>query len=301
MKRCLNILAAAMLALPLFAQEAPAPVPSDVVAIVNGESITNAQLDRLWNRIGAKMRAQYDKAGDGKLRVLDNYIGKRLLLQLAEQSDFAKSPEVQAELDAAKEAALFDLYVRDVVASKIVTDEMTKKFYDEHVAQFSHPETAKVRLILISSAKHGPDEARVLIGDMMKDLFAARIGSGNNHQALFAAFAEAAKKHSEHSSADNGGDLGWLARGTLDPALNAAVFGMQPGSLSGIVETDEGMNLVLVEDRLPSWTQSYEAARPGIREYLFGANAQKVVDAVTRATQDLRDSSKVAFYPENVR
>lgn len=305
MKRCLNILAAAMLALPLFAQEAPtaaAPaVPSDVIAVVNGETITNAQLDRLWNRIGSKMRAQYDKAGDGKLRFLDNYIGKRLLLQLAEQSDFVKSPEVQAELDAAKEAALFDLYVRDVVASKIVTEEMVKKYYDDHTAQFSHPESAKVRLILVSSAKHGPDEARVLIGDMMKDLFGVRIGSANNRPAFYNAFANAAKEHSDDPSAANGGDLGWVNRGVLDPALDKAVFGIQPGSMSGIVETEQGMNLVLVEERLPSWTQSYEFARPSIREYLFGANTQKVVEAVTRATQDLRDSSKVAFYPENVR
>ena len=140
-------------ALPLGAQErdAAAAVPKDVVAVVNGEQITADQLDRLWNRMGAKMRAQYEKAGNGKLRFLENYIGKRLLLQLAAQSEFDKSPDIQAELEAAKEAALFDLYVREVVASQIVTEAAIRKFYDEHPTEFVHPEAAKVRLSVSST------------------------------------------------------------------------------------------------------------------------------------------------------
>ena len=302
MKRCLIILSLALFAAAaLGAQEKAAPVGSQVVATVNGENITAEQLDRLWARIGEKMRAQYDKAGNGKMRFLENYIGKKLLLQLAAQSDFDKSPEVQAELEAAKEAALFDAYVRDVVASRIVTEDMIKKFYADNVSQFMHPETAKVRIIQVSKEKHGISDARVLLSNVMRDLFAIRFDTKNNRQALVSMFAEAAKKNSDHPSAASGGDLGLVTRDQLDPTIRNAVFAMTPGSLSGILETEEGLNLVLVEDRLPFWTESYESARGGIREYLFSANQQKVVEAVSRATRELRTSSDVKLYPENMR
>jgi hypothetical protein len=302
MTRSLMILAIAVLSsVPLFAQEAAAPPARNVVAVVNGETITAEQLDLLWSRIGAKMRAQYDKAGNGKLRFLENYVSKRLLLQLAEQSDFQKSPGVQAELEAAKEAALFDVYVRDVVAAQIVTEPMVRKFYDEHAAEFAHPETAKVRMIQVSKEQHSVEEARLLISGVMRDLFTVRMSSQNNRKVLLDAFAAAAKKSSEHPSAAAGGDLGWVTHEAIDPAIRTGVFGMQPGTLSGILESDDALHLVFVEDRAPAWTESYESARAGIREYLFGANTQKVVEAVSRATRELSASGKVTLYPDNLK
>lgn len=302
MKRCLITLAVAMFAaVPLFAQAPATPPAKNVVAVINGETITAEQLEMLWNRIGAKMRAQYEKAGNGKMRFLENYVSKRLLLQLAAQSEFEKSPAVQAELEAAKEAALFDLYVRDVIAAQIVTEPMMRQFYDEHAAEFSRPETAKVRMIQISKQKHSVDEARQLISDIMRDLFTARMSSRGNREVLANAFAEAARKGSEHPSAASGGDLGWIASEALDPELRTGVFGMQPGTLSGILETETGLHLVLVEDRAPAVTEPYESARAGIREYLIGANTQKVVEAVSRATRELSASSEVTLYPDNMK
>lgn len=302
MKLCLKMLAVTvMAALPLSAQEAASPMASNVVAVVNGEKITAEHVDLLWNRIGSKMRAQYDKTGNGKQRFLENYIGKRLLLQLAAQSDFEKSPAVQAELEAAKEAALFDAYVRDVVASQIVTDAMMHKFYEENQGEFAHPETVKARVIQISTTKHSEEEARQLLSNIMRDLFTARISSGNNHQVFYSAFSEAAKKHSEHPTAANGGDLGWVPRESLDPALRVPVFSMKPANMSGILSTENAMYLVLVEDHLPSWVESFESAKPTVREFLLSQNQQKVVEAVARATRELRTSSQVTLYPDNLR
>lgn len=304
MKRCLISVALSVVAtVSLFAQQAAPPTPpaSKVVATVNGEPITAAQLDLLWNRMGAKMRAQYETAGNGKLRFLENYVGKRLLLQLAEQADFVKTPAVQAELEAAREAALFDLYVRDVVATQIVTDEAVRKFYDDHPADFIQPEQVKVRMIFIGKDKHSVDEARAIVGDLMKELYGVRVASANNPNALIQAFAAAAAKSSEHPSAARGGDLGWMRRGDLDSKIAPGVFAMRPGTISGILETDAGMQLVMIEDRQPASKETFESARAGIREYLFGANVQKVMEAVNRTTSELRASSKVTLHPENVQ
>ncbi|HYC59745.1 MAG TPA: peptidylprolyl isomerase [Thermoanaerobaculia bacterium] len=310
MKRCVITLAlAAASALPLLAQQnaasaAPAAadaVPKNVVAVINGEHITTEQLERMWNRMGAKMRAQYEKAGNGKLRFLENYVGKRLLLQLAAESEFDKSPDVQAELEAARESALFDLYVREVVAGQIVTEAAMRQFYDSHPTEFVHPEAAKVRIISISTEKHSPSAARTRIGDLMKELYGVRAGSGNDAQAISAAFAAAAQKNSDHPSAAAGGDLGWIGRDGIEPKLSNAIFNMTPGAISGILETEKALNLVLIEDRQEATTERYEAARPGIREYLVAQNTQKVVEALNRATRELRASSKVTLHPENVQ
>jgi peptidyl-prolyl cis-trans isomerase C len=306
MKRGLVTLAlAAVFAAALYAQEsapaAPAPADNAVVATINGEVITAEHLDRLWNRMGSKMRAQYEKTGNGKVRFLENYVGKRLLLQLAAESEFEKSPEVQAELEAAREAALFDLYVREVIAAQIVTEASVKKFYDEHPNDFMHPPSVKARIITVGTGKRSVDAARVLVGDLMKELYGVRVASGNNAKAISDAFAAAARKNSEHASAAAGGDLGWVGRDALEPKIADAVFNMTPNAISGILETDKGLHLVLVEDRQEATKQSYESARPMIREYLIGASTQKVVEALNRTQRELRASSKVSVYPQNVK
>jgi peptidyl-prolyl cis-trans isomerase C len=308
MKRYLiSLTLAVVCAASLSAQQAapapakPAAPAANVVATVNGEPITAAELDRVWNRMGTKLRTQYEQGGNGKTRFLENYVGKRLLLQLAAKSDFEKSPEVQAELAAAKEAALFDLYVRDVVATQIVTEAAVRRYYDDHRTEFLRPEQARVRLIFIGTDKHSVEEARTLIGDVMKELYGVKMGSSNDPKAIVQAFAAAATKSSEHPSAAAGGDLGWVDRGSFDPKIANAVFTMNLNTVSGIVETDAGMQLLLVEDRKPASTDPFPFVRASIREYLFGVNVQKVMEAVNRTTNELRAASKVTLYPENVK
>ncbi len=291
MKRTLlTLVLAAVVAMPLVAAEG-----DSVVATVNGETITKAHVDRLWNRMSDRMRAQYEKSG-GKRAFLNNYLSKRLLLQKAAAEGFDKSPDVQAELDAAKESALFDLYVRDVVSKQVFDDAALRKFYDENTANFAHPARARVRLILIGTENRPPSEARTTIATLLQDLFPLR----GNTPALAEKFASLAAAHSDHPSNTAGGDLGWVDRSQLDRKVADAVFAMKNGMMSGVIDSDAGLHLVLVEDHQPAATVSFEEARAGIRDYLMGANAQKVLESVNKTTADLRATSKVAVYPENL-
>lgn len=53
-------------------------------------------------------------------------------------------------------------------------------------------------------------------------------------------FAKLARDNSEASSAGSGGDLGWIAKGQLDPALTTAIFATPINSTSSVVTLDTG-------------------------------------------------------------
>ncbi|MGE5680743.1 MAG: peptidylprolyl isomerase [Bacillota bacterium] len=58
-------------------------------------------------------------------------------------------------------------------------------------------------------------------------------------------FAELAKKYSEDpGTAPQGGDLGFTKRGKLVPEFEAAAFALDPGGVSGIVETMFGYHII---------------------------------------------------------
>merc|ERR1711953_443913 len=59
------------------------------------------------------------------------------------------------------------------------------------------------------------------------------------------AFAEIAREHSDSPSAQSGGDLGLVVRGTLEAELDDVAFNLGPGQLSEVIENFEGIHLFL--------------------------------------------------------
>ena len=57
-------------------------------------------------------------------------------------------------------------------------------------------------------------------------------------------FAALARTHSDCSSSDAGGDLGTFGRGMMVPEFEAAVYGIEIGEVSDVIETNFGYHLI---------------------------------------------------------
>jgi parvulin-like peptidyl-prolyl isomerase len=72
-------------------------------------------------------------------------------------------------------------------------------------------------------------------------------------------FADAARDNSDKDDAVKGGDMGWVAKGQLDPKVEAAIFAAPIGKVSDPVKIDgDGVYLFLVKQeqtRTPDATQ----------------------------------------------
>ncbi|HWS70472.1 MAG TPA: peptidylprolyl isomerase, partial [Thermoanaerobaculia bacterium] len=203
----------------------------------------------------------------------------------------------------------FDRYVRDVVAERIVPPQDVRKYYDEHQDEFQVGEKVHARHILVM-ANNGPGgktdaQAREIIEQVALQLRQQNVVPAGTapdvaSRLMLAHFADAAKKYSEDGSAQSGGDLGWAGRGAYDPAFEEAAFNLRKGTMSGIVKSAFGYHLILVEDKKPAGVEPFEAAQRGIREFLIGQHQAEVIQAVTALTNELRASSKINVYNENI-
>jgi peptidyl-prolyl cis-trans isomerase SurA len=114
-----------------------------------------------------------------------------------------------------------------------------------------------VRHILIKTSELVPDaEAKNRLLEIKK-----RIENG-------ASFAEQAKRYSEDGSAAQGGDLGWISPGDTVPEFEKAMNALQPGEMSGPVQTGFGWHLIQVLERRTtdvSEAQKRQQARTAIR------------------------------------
>jgi EpsD family peptidyl-prolyl cis-trans isomerase len=315
MKRTPFAAAVAFASLAALAQPAPqattaagtqAAQPKSV-AVINGDVITADTIDFLYGRINQQVRGQYEKAG-GKGAFLDNYLRKRLIVQEAVKHGFDKRPDVQAEIAAAKESAIFDAYVREEISKAVVSDADVKKYYDEHPTEFATPESVNVRHIILMVNGAGPKlktkqqaiEQLQKIAANLQEATKAYTTPEAKTEAMRQAFAEAAKKNSEDGVASSGGSLGWVNRGALDAKFEEVAFSLQPGMLSSVVDTPFGEHLIFVDGKRPAGMRSLDDATRDIRTFLQSQHVGEVMAAVTKLSNELRADSKVSLFPENL-
>lgn len=75
-------------------------------------------------------------------------------------------------------------------------------------------------------------------------------------------FADAAKKFSEGTTTSTGGDIGIVAKGDLQPELDAAVFG---GSSAGPIESKNAFYLLSATQRQPAGYKPFDDVKEDIR------------------------------------
>lgn len=284
---------------------APAAQPTAVVVTVNGVAITRAELDRATQAFLAQnhMQAPTDPNQKKKMEeaAQEQMVTEEVLYQAAKKEEVpdldkqvaAKFDEVKAQFpdpeDLAKalkkngitEQELKDLLRRDVVigayvekqaaAGTAVTTEQAKAFYDENLDKFKKPESVHASHILIRVAPKATDEEKQSAKKKADDLLAKLKGGAD--------FAEVAKKESADSSAKEGGDLGEFSRGQMVKPFEDAAFGLKPGDLSEVVESQFGYHIIKSMGKTEAQTVPFAEVQAKIVQYLTQTQGQKLMAA----------------------
>lgn len=58
-------------------------------------------------------------------------------------------------------------------------------------------------------------------------------------------FKELAKIHSDCSSHEAGGDLGWFGHGQMQKPFEDGAYGLEVGKISDIISSDSGVHLIM--------------------------------------------------------
>jgi peptidyl-prolyl cis-trans isomerase C len=166
------------------------------------------------------------------------------------------------------------------------TDADLRAFYDDNPEQFQRPEQVKASHILFMVEADAGDEGKAAKRKEAEGVLAQLKGGAD--------FAALAAEHSDCPSSSKGGDLGYFRRGQMVPPFEEVAFALEPGEMSGIVETRFGYHIIKVAERAEPQTVPFEEAKPNIAQFLGGQNRQQVMNSVI---EDLRAEAKIE-YPE---
>jgi len=297
-KTTLLVIVLGLLAVFGLAQE----IVEEIVAIINDEVITLSQYKREYEtRVqgfqaefqqakGQISREDLDKAlADLKTQLLDSLITDRLLLQLARERNLNVSEEVKNAIENVKKENNLEsdedlkralqsqglewetwlkqveetilrraIVVQEVNRLIVLDDAEVVDYYKKHQPEFIEPEEFTIRAVYLNAV-----DADAAALEAKKREVDDKIKSG-------ADFTETSGTYSDDPLKESKGDLGTAKKGTLDKTIQQALEKLKKGEISPWVQAKAGWYLLKMEDKKESRLLSFEEAKKGIEEKLYG-------------------------------
>lgn len=150
-----------------------------------------------------------------------------------------------------------------------ISDEEIKAWYDGHAEQYQRAEERRASHILIPLAKDAPEAEQKAAREQADALLkAARANPGE--------FAKLAKENSKDpGSAQNGGDLGFFARGAMVKPFEDAAFSLKENEISDVVQSDFGLHIIKLAEIKPAKKRPLDEVRGEIAEELKRSAASR--------------------------
>jgi hypothetical protein len=171
--------------------------------------------------------------------------------------------------------------------NKEVTHLEMLDYYRDHAADFALPAKARFEILSVKFANF-PDKSSAynVIAQMGNEVY------------FGAPLATIARKHSQEPGAKNGGYYDWTTKGSLaSEVIDAAIFALEPGKLSQIIEDPTGYHIVRVVERREAGQVDFIEAQPTIKKAI---ETQRREAAYKKYISELRTRTTVwTIYDED--
>jgi peptidyl-prolyl cis-trans isomerase SurA len=177
---------------------------------------------------------------------------------------------------------------QDVMQKIAITEEESKKYYEEHKADFTTPANVTLREILVNVPDRAPagsanaGQAGVNVG---LDEDAKAKAEAIRQRALKGEdFAKIATAESDAPSKANGGLIGPINKTELAPSLQKVLDGLKPGGISEPIRIAKGWQLIKLETATQTTTLPFDQAREQVTNKVFlskrGAEMDKYIKRI---------------------
>jgi peptidyl-prolyl cis-trans isomerase D len=177
------------------------------------------------------------------------------------------------------------------------TQQQIQQYYNDHMSDYTVPDQAKSRHILIS-VPEGADAKTDAAAKAKAESVLKQLQAGGS-------WTELAKKYSDDpGSKDQGGELGFAQRGKMVPEFDKAIFTQKIGDIA-IVKSSFGYHIIQVEERQSARTQPLSEVQANIvaaltRETTGQAESRYAEQLTAEANKDGLDKTAAAHHLELV-
>jgi len=228
-------------------------------ARVNGVAIPQSRVDLLMKQQAARGAPDNPEM---RTRVREELISMEAVSQEAAKRGFDKNPEVQVQLELARQNILAQAFIAEYIAKNPVSEATLKAEYDKIRSGLGDREY-KVRHILVK------DEA--LAKELLAQINAKKI-----------TFEKAAAERSEDTGSKNrGGELDWTPPASLVKQFADAMVKLKKGqTTSAPVQSQFGWHIIRLDDERPLTPPPYDEVKQQLSQRFQQQTIEKAIGEV---------------------
>lgn len=282
-----------------------AAMADKIVAVVNEEPVTQSEVDDILAALYFTLQKDYagdelmERLEEARVKAVSQIIEDLLIYQEAEKKgvkitdeeidelanrfkqQFASPAEMEEALAARgltlkrlrqsyrKQIAIQKLHAYEVRSKIVISPSDVEAYYESHKDKFT--EKGHWLLSCITLRKRPEDvekglaseEKKKLIEDLLK-----RIRAGED-------FRELARRHSEDSYANAGGEMHAVMYGSLLPEVEAVISRLHVGEISDVIETESSYHIFRLDGVVKSKVMPLNEVRDAITDELYRGEMDK--------------------------
>lgn len=250
---------------------------SVILAKIGTIQISSTEFMQRVKQLPAQYRNFYS-SGEGKKLLLNQLVDEKLIFLAASREKYDQKKAVLEDVANAKSSIMASHYVRDQFQKVAITDADVQKYYDANQAQFQKPAKVHARHILVETEEEAKDVKLKLEG-------------GADFEAL------AKEKSKDPSAKQNGGDLGFFAKGEMVPEFEKVAFGTELKKIADPIKTQFGWHVIQVLEVQEGSTQPLETVKNDVKDLLARDKQKQILDGITAAE---KKKMKVEIYDANL-
>jgi parvulin-like peptidyl-prolyl isomerase len=293
--------------LMLAGTQARSEITDKIIAVVNGEIITqnefNAALEPYLKRIDDTYQGSDKEAiiRQTKAALLQRFIDDLLIEQEAKKAgtsikeeevmevlrdslarqnirmeDFLKKMESEGKpLETVKNEVRGQmmrtrLMRREIKSKVMISDQEIGEYYNRHRDEYEGKEAVRIKQILLLIPKNADEETKAGIRNEAQQIL-KRAASGEPFDLL-------AMKYSQGPEAQQGGDIGFIEKGVTIPEVEKAAFSLPLEQISSVIESSLGFHIIKVIDKRGAGLKKIESVREEIKTKLEDEKLDKKYD-----------------------
>ena len=293
-----------------------------VVAVVNNGVILRSELDQqvreLQTRAAGQPNTRLPAEATLRKQVLEQMIQNEIQLQLADRTGIRVADDAvnQAVAGIARRNNMrLDEFIgaieaegqsyaalREDIRKDLAIDQLRQREVGRRIVVTDREIDNQIETLNTRDAKAGGEDGKTLVKEtrarhilmrpsvVMNDAkIRATLAAVRSQLVAGGDFAALAKQYSDDATADQGGDLGWVARAAVVPEFQQVMDSLEPGQISEPFRSRFGWHIVQVTERRER-DATDDALRDRARQAVF---QRKVEEATAAWARRLREEAYV--------
>ncbi len=247
----------------------------DVVGKIGTTEIKVDDLKATLGNLGSKEAAAVAANPNLMNQLVRSLLVQKLVLEKVRESKWDEKPEVKSQIQRVIESTLTESYLRaqSEPAEAFPSEAELETYYNTNRASLLVPRQFRLAQIYIALAKGADAATKEKADGKLKSVKKALAAKAPDFKALASEFSD------EKISAGQGGEIGWVAEGEIQPEIRTQLPNLKLGSISEPLKLDDGWHVIKVldskEPNTPTLGEVREKLRQQLRSEKLAANTKE--------------------------